>query len=110
MIEDIDVKKIDTNRVTAAFSIRTPKRYLDYFTQAPYDTAAIYLALYRKQKLIRYLASSMTVKDITKPLQNYITSFHFQLPEGVYTCKFAIATCLPGRPSLNSSAFSITIE
>ncbi len=109
-IDCVDVARIDSNNVSVSFTTKTPEQYLNYFKQSPYDTASIYLAVYRKNKVLGYVSSNMTVKDIEKPQQQNNVSFELKVPDGEYECKLAISTCLPGHPSLNSSGFQLKIN
>lgn len=109
-IDGIETKKIDSNKIAVSFITNCPEAYIDYFHQAPYDTAAVYLAIYINNKVVNYAASNMTVKDIENVRQQNNAYFEIQMPEGNYECKLAISTCLPGRPSLNSSGFKISVN
>ena len=109
-IEGIIPTIIDSNKISAIFTTITPPQYLTYFSQSPYDTASFYLAVYKKNKVVAYASSNMTVKDIEKTFQQNIVFFQIPVPKGKYECKFAISTCLPGRPSINSSAFKVTVN
>jgi hypothetical protein len=109
-IEGIEVTRLDRNNVSVSFTTTTPDEYLDYFQQSPYDTASVYLAVYRKNKVLKYVNSNMTVKDIEKAEQKNNVSFELKVPDGEYECKLAISTCLPGHPSLNSSGFRVTVN
>jgi hypothetical protein len=106
-IDAVNVLKIDSNNVSVSFISQAPEEYLNYFQRSPYDTATIYLAVYKKNKVLNYVNSNMTVKDIQQVQQLNNVSFELKVPEGEYECKLAISTCLPGHPSLNSSGFKI---
>lgn len=109
-IDGIKVTGIDSKNVSVSFVTKTPEEYLTYFRQNPYDTACVYLAVYRKNQVLKYVNSNMTVKDIGKAQQQNNVSFEMKLPDGEYECKLAISTCLPGHPSLNSSGFRIAVN
>jgi len=109
-IDGIKAIKIDSNKISVTFITNSPLDYLDHFRHAPYDTAAIYLAIYINNKVAKYAASNMTVKDIENVRQQNNVYFEIRMPEGNYECKLAISTCLPGRPSLNSSGFKIMVN
>jgi hypothetical protein len=109
-INEILTNEIDSNKVSVKFTTHVPLEYLNYFKSTPYDTAAIYLALYRNNVVIKYAATDMTVKDIKADTQQNIISCNISMPPGEYECKLAISTCLPGRPSLNSSGFKVKIN
>lgn len=109
-IDGINVVNIDSNKISVAFITNSPEGYLNYFRQAPYDTAAFYLAIYKNNKVVKYAASNMTVKDIENVKQQNMVYFEIRIPKGKYECKLAISTCLPGRPSLNSAGFKIKVN
>lgn len=109
-ITGINVNRLDSNNVSVSFTTKAPLEYLDYFTQSPYDTASIYLTVYKKNKVVRYINSNMTVNDIEKTEQENNVSFELKVPAGDYECKLAISTCLPGHPSLNSSGFAVRVN
>ena len=109
-IDEIVSHHIDSNIVSLKFTTHVPSGYLNYFHSTPYDTATIYLAIYKHNMVAKYAATDMTVKDINTTKQLNIVSCRVPMPTGEYECKLAISTCLPGRPSLNSSGFRIKIN
>jgi hypothetical protein len=109
-IEGIRATAIDSNKISVTFTTITPPGYLDYFSKSPYDTASVYLTVYKNKKVVNYTSSNMTVKDIEKVLQHNIVTFAIPVPKGKYECKIAISTCLAGRPSINSSSFKVTVN
>jgi hypothetical protein len=109
-IDAVKVNQIDSNNVSVSFTTTTPEDYLDYFRRSPYDTAAIYLTVYRKNKVFKYASSNMTVRDIRATRQQNNVSFELKVPPGIYECKLAISSCLSGHPSLNSSGFEVRIN
>jgi len=109
-IDDIEVNQIDSNNVSVSFATNTPEDYISYFQSPPCDTASIYLTVYRKNKVFKYINTNMTVKDIKMAAQQNNVSFELKVPHGNYECKLAISTCLPGHPSLNSSGFHVTVN
>lgn len=110
LIDGIKINEIGENKISVKFKTKTPPVYLSYFKQSPYDTAVVYLSIYEKKKVVNYLRSNMTVKDIEKIRQENIVSFDLHLPPGSYIGKFALSSCLPGQPSLNSSGFEIKVK
>ncbi|HUQ66192.1 MAG TPA: glycosyltransferase family 39 protein [Flavitalea sp.] len=106
----IEINRIDSNQLAVSFTTTTPLNYLVYFETAPYDTASVFLTVYKKNKVVKYIPSEMTVKDIVNEVQHNIVSFSVAMPKGEYECKLAISTCLPGWPSLNSSRFKVTVN
>jgi len=109
-IDGIEVNQLDSNNVSVSFTTNTPDEYLNYFREFPYDTASVYLAVYRKNKLIKYINSNMTVKNIQQAQQQNNVSFELKVPNDDYEYKLAISTCLPGHLSLNSSGFKLTVN
>lgn len=110
LFDNMRVKQSGENRVTIRFSTRTPEHYLSLFQRKPYDSAQVYVAVYKEKKLFRYLPANMRTKDIAISLQQNIISTNLELPAGRYTGKFAISSCIPGHPSLNSSKFNIVVR
>ena len=109
-IDAVKVNQIDSINVALSFTTHTTEKYLDYFRRSPYDTAAIYLTLYQKNKVFKYVHSNMTVRNIQKTEQQNNVSFELKVPRGNYDCKLAISSCLPGRPTLNSSGFEVRVN
>jgi hypothetical protein len=106
-INEIVSNYIDSSVVSLKFTTHVPSDYLNYFHSTPYDSATIYLAIYKHNVVVKYAATDMTVNDIKTTKQESIVSCRVPMPPGEYECKLAISTCLPGRPSLNSSGFKI---
>lgn len=109
-INEIVSNQIDNNIVSVKFTTHVPYEYLNFFHSTPCDTAAFYLAIYKNGVVTKYAASDMTVKDIKTEKQQNIISCDIPMPPGEYECKLAISTCLPGRPSLNSSGFKLKVN
>lgn len=109
-IGEINATSIDSNRISVRFTTHTPSSYMSYTNQQPYDTASICLAVYRKDKVVRYIPSNIKVKDITGHAQQHLATFDLGDVRGKYICKLGISTCLPGRPSLNSSGFDVVLK
>lgn len=109
-IDGIEVTRLDSINISVSFTTKTPDEYLNYFREFPYDTASVYLAVYRKNKVVKYINSNMTVKNIQKAQQQNNVSFELKLPIDDYEYKLAISTCLPGHLSLNSSGFKLAVN
>jgi hypothetical protein len=109
-MDDIKVSEVDSSNVSVHFSTKTPSEYLPLFQQAPYDTASVYISVYKNNQVFRYVPSGMKVRDIVRKQQQNIVTVDMPLPPGDYMCKFAISNCLPGRPSLNSAGFEILLS
>jgi len=109
-ISQIESVSIDTNKISLQFTTFTPPEYIKLVQQAPYDTACVYLAVYRNKQVFCYLPSAMKVRDIKETEQHNNITIDTKLPRGNYETRLAISTCLPGRPSLNSAAFEVLIK
>lgn len=97
----------DGDRLTLTFVTKAPQHYLKFFSSHPYDTASIYIAVYKNNDLLKYISTGIKIKSISDSLQRHQCSFHFKTPKSNVTYKLAISTCLSGRPSVNSSRFTI---
>jgi hypothetical protein len=104
MITSVDAKSSVNGKVKISFTTHTPPGYLELFKKFPYDTASFYLAVYQKNKVSGYIPLGVKVGELDKVEKDI--SVDINLPEGTYQCKIAISSCLPGRPSLNSSRFT----
>lgn len=90
--------------------IEAPAHYLPFFQQSPYDTAAILLAFEDRQEKIHLFPSGLTVRNIQQANQPFRLQAPVDLPAGKYTFRFAISTCIPQSPSINSLGASIIVE
>jgi hypothetical protein len=50
------------------------------------------------------------LKDILSNTQQHIVHVMLDLRTGTYQCKFALSSCAPGYPSLNSARFEIALQ
>lgn len=110
LFDNLRSEQPDSNTVIVRFTTRAPREYLHYFRESPYDSAQVYIAIYSKKKVVAYYPTGMIIKDINREVQQNIISVSPKLPPGSYTGKFAISSCIPGQPSLNSSGFKITLK
>ena len=110
MMDNITAVAINDSIISVQFTTKLPPEYLALFHRAPYDTASVYLALYRQNKVVRYVPSGIKVKDITSEVQQHIAPFNVNADATGYICKLAITNCLPGRPTLNSAGFTVIKE
>lgn len=90
------------------FTTKARDSYLKYFSMYPYDTASIYIAVYRHNQLVEYISTGIQVKSMNRCVQEQHHSFAFKKSQEQVVYKLAISTSLPGHPSLNSSQFIIT--
>jgi hypothetical protein len=111
IFNEMSSEKIDSNKISIRFKTITPPAYLNYFKLSPYDTSQVYLVIYNKKTVIGYRAANITVKNITEQIQSNIISIDMAgLAPGNYIGKFAISTCIPGHPSLNSAGIELAVK
>lgn len=92
-------------------NIESPEQYIDLFKQAPYDSVSVVLAIYDKRGDVSgYITSAFKLKAVTSNKQSATISTNHSLPPGKYSARMAISSCIPGFPSMNSSAFKFTIQ
>jgi hypothetical protein len=108
---NIYLKSIDSNKISIQFTTITPPSYLTYFSDKPYDSSQVYLVIYKKQVVVDCIASGLTVKEISTNTQTNFVSFDLhRLCRGNYIGKFAVSSCIPGHPSLNSAGIDIHVQ
>jgi hypothetical protein len=110
LFSNIKVTANDAAQVNISFESKTPAGYLSCFTQQPYDTAQVYLAIFRKKQFVKYYPVNMKLKDISLESQENRFNINLDLSKGTYQCKLAISSCVPGFPSLNSTGFEIELK
>lgn len=110
LFTNIKVTCGDSAQLNITFQSKTPAGYLSLFTQQPYDTAQVYLAVFRKKQFVKYYPVNMTLKDISLESQKNVVNVTLDLPKGTYYCKIAVSTRIPGYPSLNSTGFDIELK
>jgi hypothetical protein len=110
LFSKIKVTSTDSNQLNISFQSKTPSGYLPYFQQPPYDTAQVYLAVFRKKQFVEYHPINVKLKDILSNTQQHIVHVMLDLRTGTYQCKFALSSCAPGYPSLNSARFEIALQ
>lgn len=110
MIDDIECTPKGENKFTIGFHTLTPPNFLTHGHRAPADSASIYLAIYRKLAMVAFVPTNVGVRDLDSTSQYHRISVGINLYAGKYTAKFCISNCLPGQPSLNSSAFDLVLK
>lgn len=90
--------------------VEAPLHYLPLFQQSPYDTASIQLAFEDEREKVHLFSSGLTVRNIGPPRQSFSVQAPVDLPAGKYTFRFAISTCIPKSPSMNSIGARIEVE
>jgi hypothetical protein len=110
-ISNIREELITPQLIQLSCQIQSPLNYLSFFQESPYDTASVQLTIYDKRgDVATYLSSNLLVKQITEVEMPATISCKHQLAPGKYAARFAISSCIPGFPSLNSSSFKIEIK
>lgn len=111
LIDHVEAKQIAAKEISVTFRTESPENYLPKLISSPYNKTNIYLTLYQKKNFIGHFSSGLTLNDIERKSQQNIVSFKFdKLPAGKYSAKFSIGTCIPGRLTINSSAFQIELR
>lgn len=90
--------------------IQSPPSYLPFFQQKPYDTAVVQLAFENENEKIFLFPTGLTVQQIHQASQLFHLQVPVDLPTGNYTFRFAINTCIPWSPSMNSTGCRIMSE
>ncbi|WP_336514884.1 ArnT family glycosyltransferase [Pollutibacter soli] len=86
-------------------------RSLEQAKQLGYDSAAVSLVLYYHDNdpgLI--VKSNLTVRDIAAGKTEIDMVLPASVPAGHHRARWAINSCLPGLPSLNSISYSVDVE
>ena len=110
-ISNIREELITPQLIQLSCQIQSPKNYLSFFKQSPYDTASVQLTIYDKRgDVAAYLPSGFLVKQITEDEMPATISCKHQLAPGKYAARLAVSSCIPGFPSLNSGSFKIEIK
>jgi hypothetical protein len=110
-ISNIREELITPQLIQLTCQIQSPKNYLPFFQQSPYDTAFVLLTVYDKRgDVAAYISSNFQVKQITEVEMPATISCKHQLAPGKYAARLAVSSCIPGFPSLNSSSFKIEIK
>jgi Dolichyl-phosphate-mannose-protein mannosyltransferase len=76
-----------------------------------HDSAKIYLAIYNKDNEVGYsIPSNITVGELLQNKSMQVTINLSGIKPRKYRCKWAIGSCIPGYPSLNSTSISLEIN
>ena len=100
--------QIISDRIRCEFDVEVPEKYLAYFQKTPFDTACIQLALLANN-YIWYFPSSVKVKGLKQPSSHISAEFPLPLRKGIYEARLGISSGVPGKPSLNSASFRLSI-
>ncbi|MBO9561467.1 MAG: glycosyltransferase family 39 protein [Niastella sp.] len=90
--------------------IDAPFNYFPIFQQSPYDTASIQLAFEDEREKVHFFPSGLTVRNIGLPRQSFSVQAPVDLPPGKYIFRFAISSCIPKSPSMNSIGVRMKVE
>jgi len=98
------------NLLAVSGTIESPVNYLSWYQKAPYDTVSILLAFEDENEKVLTLPSGLRLRDLKVNCQPFTVNSPVDLPAGKYTFRFAIASCIPSSPSMNSTGSKISIE
>ena len=94
---------LENKQLTVEGVINTPPGYLPFFQHQPFDTSSILLAFEDDDEKIIFIPTGLTVRQIKQERQSFHVQAPVDLPTGRYTLRFAISSCIPGIPSMNST-------
>ena len=107
----IQLKKVRAtrtgNRLSISSKAELPLEYLSLIAQKPIDTAGIYLAIIRENKPVEYVQTGYKVSSLKSTNSEIELNCVLPRTEDAYTLKLAISSVIPGRLSVNSTAFTI---
>jgi hypothetical protein len=107
----IQIKQIKSSRSDEHVSIRfqadIPADYINLLTTHPIDTAQLYVAIIYDNKPVEYIPTGFRVSQLRGDKAFNQLSFQKELPQGYISLKLAISSVIPGRPSVNSTNFTI---
>lgn len=110
-ISKIQEELVNAELLQFTAMVESPGAYIDHYQRTPYDTASVILAVYDKRgDVAGYIPSSFRLKALTDSSQSITLSFSHHLTAGKYSARMAISSCLPGFPSMNSSAFKFELK
>lgn len=89
------------------FDAEVPADYLAIIQTKPVDTAAIYIAMIKEGQPVRYINTGIGVSALKSSSMKMDVHVKMPVPEKDQLLKLAISTVIPGRPSVNSTAFKI---
>jgi hypothetical protein len=107
-IENIRAK--GSAQLRLQFKVHVPEVYQEAISSTHTDTAQVYLALYVKRKLKRYVPTGYRLRDLYSNGATQDLQVPVKLPPGRYFARLALSSSVPGHPSLNSAGFNFTFE
>lgn len=104
-------KPVFINKQLAVQGImEAPPNYLPVFQQSPYDTASLQLAFEDEHEKVHFFPSGLTVRNFGLTKQSFSVQAPVDLPPGKYIFRFAISSCIPKSPSMNSIGVKMEVE
>jgi len=106
--EKLECKKDDT--LTITLNYKADEASLARIHPA-FDSACIWMAVYKKdvdEPII--LPTDLSLKEITVPQQQLIARVGLPIPQGNYTVRFGITSCINNWPTINSSVTDMKIK
>lgn len=110
LFTNVKEKSFNKDRLTVSLMISTPSHYLPLLQTKLFDTAKIYLGVYKNNQFLQYIASDYLAKEIVHENSTASIIFPIDLSIGKYVGKLAISSAVPGQPSLNSSKFIFRVR
>ena len=89
---------------------KSPAGYLSFFRQKPYDTVGVQLAFMDDVGLLHFVGTGLTLQALRTENHSFRVQVPLNLPAGKYTCRFAINSCIPNMPSMNSSGVRVLLQ
>lgn len=89
---------------------KSPASYLSLFRQQPYDTVGVQLAFTDDNEKIHFIKTGLSLQAFREAHHSFRIAVPVNLPAGKYTCRFAINSCIPGKPSMNSTGVRILLQ
>ena len=109
-LKDIEFEILEKTVIELRFTAETPRSYLELVGQQPYDSSGIYIAAIEPGKQVTYYPSGLTVRDIRNRRQEFVFQAPVRWPAEGVIIKLAIASCIPGHPSLNSTGKKFILQ
>jgi len=89
------------------FNAEVPDDYLTLLQTKPVDTASIYVAIIKDSQPVRYVPTGIRVTSLKNTRTEMDVTLKFPAIEKDQILKLAISMVIPGRPSVNSTSFTI---
>ena len=90
--------------------VKSPAGYLSLFRQKPYDTVGVQLAFMDDTGQLHFVGTGLTLQALRTENHSFRMQVPLNLPAGKYTCRFAINSCIPNMPSMNSTGMRILLQ